>query len=161
MPVDRADKPMWTCPACGHQFVTPRIYHSCGRFSTEALFGRCEPQVRRIFERLVDAAQACGPVRVYAQKTRMVLQVRTRFCAAQPQKRKLLVHFLLPSSVKSARITKRLRLGSYDAAFAEFDKESDVDAHVKRLIARAYSIGRQEHLRGKQPRPPRRARRPQ
>jgi hypothetical protein len=54
---------MWTCPACGHQFVTRRIYHSCGRFSADALFGRCEPHVRRTFERLADAAQAWGPGR--------------------------------------------------------------------------------------------------
>lgn len=142
-----ADKPLWTCPACGHQFVTRRIYHSCGRFSADALFGRCEPHVRATFERITEAAHACGPVRVYAQKTRMVIQARIRFVGAQPQKRKLLVHLLLPSDVKTTRATKRVRMGSYDICFMEFASEAHVDAHIKRLIAKAYAIGCQDHLR--------------
>ena len=25
-------KPLWTCPKCGHSFVTRNIWHSCNRY---------------------------------------------------------------------------------------------------------------------------------
>ena len=38
-----ARRPLWTCPACGEQFVSPRLWHSCGRHTYDALFARRVP----------------------------------------------------------------------------------------------------------------------
>src|SRR5687768_11173861 len=70
---------LWTCPRCGHRFVTRNLWHSCGRYSLEDHFIGKDSSVREVFDRLVALAEACGPVTVYAQKTRIVFQVQVRF----------------------------------------------------------------------------------
>ena len=50
-------KPLWTCPACGERFVSPGLWHSCGRHSYDALFARSEPHVRRIVDKLATLAR--------------------------------------------------------------------------------------------------------
>jgi hypothetical protein len=70
MTIDSEKKPLWTCPQCGHSFVTRNMWHSCGRYDLESHFEGRDGQVRETFDRLVEAAQKCGPVTVYAQKTR-------------------------------------------------------------------------------------------
>lgn len=114
-----AEKPLWTCPKCGERFVSVRLWHSCGRHSYDALFARSEPHVRRIFERLAEIARSCGPVRIYPQKTRIVMQARIRNVSRH-----------------------------YIAAYVPLRSEDDVDAEVKRWMKRAYRFGCQEHLSG-------------
>jgi hypothetical protein len=142
-------KPLWTCPACGERFISPRLWHSCGRHSYEALFGKSEPHVRRIFERLAALARKCGPVRIYPQKTRVVFQVRIRFGGGTPRKSAFVAGFLLPRDVQSARFTDVLDGVSrhYKACYVTLRSEKDVDAEIARWMKRAYKFGAQEHLK--------------
>jgi hypothetical protein len=75
------NKDLWTCPECGHQFVNANTYHSCGTFDLEDHFQGQDDHVREIFDALVELVEGFGPVTVYAQKTRIVFQVRTRFAS--------------------------------------------------------------------------------
>jgi hypothetical protein len=112
--------------------------------------------VRRIFERFAALARRCGPVRIYAQKTRMVIQARIRFAGGHPQRSAFIAGFLLPRTVASARIFKRLDGLSrhYVAAYVRLEREADVDAEIGRMMRAAYRIGRQDHLlRAKAKRP--------
>ena len=77
MPVNNT--PLWTCPRCGHQFVTANLWHSCGQFELNDHFKDKNPELRAVFDRLVELISANGPVTVYAQKTRIVCMVRVRF----------------------------------------------------------------------------------
>jgi hypothetical protein len=144
-----ADRPLWTCPACGERFVSPRLWHSCGRHSVDALFARSEPHVRRVFDRLAALASACGPVRIYPQKTRIVIQARIRFAGGVPQKRQFIAVFLLPQGTESPRFRSAIRHASphYIAAYVALASERDVDAQIARWMRRAYRFGIQEHLR--------------
>jgi hypothetical protein len=141
-------RPLWTCPACGERFVSPRLWHSCGKGSFAALFARSDPNVREIFDRLAGLAAACGPVRIYPQKTRIVFQARIRFASCRPQKRALIAGFLLPRSMRSKRFTMRLDGVSkhYVAVETKLSAPVDVDAQVARWMKRAYRFGIQEHL---------------
>jgi hypothetical protein len=141
-------RPLWTCPACGERFVSANIYHSCGRHTYEALFARSEPHVRRIFERVAAIARSCGPVRIYPQKTRVVIQARIRFAGGQPRKSWFLAGFLLPRGSTSPRFSKVLRDVSphYDACYVPIRSLSEVDGQIARWIRRAYRFGTQDHL---------------
>lgn len=142
-------KPLWTCPACGERFISPRLWHSCGRHSYDALFAKSEPHVRRIFDKLAAIARACGPVRIYPQKTRVVIQARIRFAGGRPMKTQFVAGFLLPTGTTSPRFSVVLDTVShhYIAAYVPLRSEADVDAEVRRWMKRAYRFGRQEHLR--------------
>lgn len=139
---------LWTCPACGEKFVTPRIFHSCGKHSYDALFAKSEPVVREIFAALVQLAEACGPVRVYPQKTRVVFQARMRFASGQPRKRAFVGGFIVPLGTTSPRMVKEEFFGSKRCFGLHVRCESvaDVDAEIARLMKIAYRVGRQEHL---------------
>jgi hypothetical protein len=68
---DLAERPLWTCPSCGHRFVTANVWHSCTRISLD-----------EAFERFAELAANCGPIEVLAQRTRIVIMGRVRFAGA-------------------------------------------------------------------------------
>jgi hypothetical protein len=142
-------RPLWKCPRCGERFVSANLWHSCGRATYDRLFARSEPHVRRIFERLARLARRCGPVRIYPQKTRVVIQSRIRFAGGQPQKRRFVAGFLLPVHVTSPRFSKVLDGLSrhYKACYVPIRTEAEVDAEIARWMRLAYRFGRQDHLR--------------
>jgi hypothetical protein len=45
----RDPKPLWTCPDCGRQFITPNKYHSCGRYDLEDHFTGKDLIVRQLY----------------------------------------------------------------------------------------------------------------
>ncbi|HET9369628.1 MAG TPA: hypothetical protein VFO19_05250 [Vicinamibacterales bacterium] len=141
--------PLWRCPECGERFVSPRMPHSCGRFSYEALFARCDSHVREIFDRLAGLARRRGPVRVYPQKTRAVMQVRMRFLAVYPRKSAILAGFVVPTGTASTRFEKVEYYGSrhYVVGTVRLRTVDDVDAEIRRLMKLAYGIGEQRHLK--------------
>lgn len=83
----KIDAPLWTCPKCGHRFVTRNLWHSCGRYRIADHFTGADPMVRRLFDRFTELVRRNGPVTIYAQKTRIVCQVRVRFGGAMVRKR--------------------------------------------------------------------------
>jgi hypothetical protein len=125
------------------------MWHSCGRFSCDALFARSAPCVREIFDLLAGLARRCGPVRIYPQKTRAVMQVRMRFLAVYPRKSALLAGFVVPTGTRSKRFEKIQHYGSrhYVVGTVRLRAPGDVDREIRRLMKLAYGIGEQRHLR--------------
>ncbi len=74
--------PLWRCPKCGHRFTGRNLWHSCGNYRLADHFKTRSPVVRQLFNRWRAMARACGPVTVYAQKTRIVFQAGVRFAGA-------------------------------------------------------------------------------
>jgi hypothetical protein len=80
-PVDPA-QPLWLCPRCGHRFLSANLWHSCTRFTLDEAFARSTPDARAAFERFVELLEACGPVAVIVQKTRIAVMAQVRFAGA-------------------------------------------------------------------------------
>jgi hypothetical protein len=62
-------KGLWTCPECGHKFVTDDVWHSCGNFDFDHHFEGKESIVREMFLKFRRMAESCGAVTCYPQKT--------------------------------------------------------------------------------------------
>lgn len=77
---------LWKCPSCGHRFVTRNLWHSCSRHRITEHFAGKDPDVRNLFRELRNKVRTLGPVTVYAQKTRIVFQVKVRFVSVQVRK---------------------------------------------------------------------------
>jgi hypothetical protein len=86
---------LWTCPRCGHRFVTANIWHSCTTIGLDDAFAKSLPIVRESFDRYVDLVARCGQVTVIAQKTRIVIMGRVRFAGAQVRRDRLIASFAL------------------------------------------------------------------
>jgi hypothetical protein len=96
-------RPLWTCPECGHRFVSPNMSHSCFRGNLDTLFARSEPQVRQAFARFVALIERCGPIVVIPQKSRITIMVRVRFAGCEVRRDRLIAGIALSRRVEHAR----------------------------------------------------------
>lgn len=133
---------LWTCPDCGHQFVTPNLWHSCGNYELEAHFEGKDPVVRAVFDHLVQTAHGFGPVTIYAQKTRIVFQVRTRFAFVGTRIHWLNLNLWLRRKVPHP-LLQRVEEYSYRDFGHVFRLRTleDLDQDLVRFFNEAYALG--------------------
>jgi hypothetical protein len=122
------ERPLWTCPECGHRFVTANIWHSCTRIELNELFARSTSQVRGAFDRFAEIVARCGPTSVIAQKSRIVIMGRVRFAGATVRRDRLIANFALTRRLDDPR----LRIEAYNERWIahRFDlrRPADLDA---------------------------------
>jgi hypothetical protein len=142
MKYPKKTEPLWQCAKCGHRFVTANLWHSCGRFRLADHFRGKPLALRQAFDRYVAAARRNGPVTVYAQKTRIVLQRRVRFAGAVVRKDWLDATMWLKRPVTHLRLVRTESFGhiGYVHHFRLCDPK-DVDSSLVRLLAEAYVVG--------------------
>ena len=142
--------PLWRCPKCGERFITKNMWHSCGKYTLEALFARSEPQVFRIFNKFAEMVRSCGPVTMIPQNTRVVFQVRVRFGGCYPRKSHLQCSLALPRVDDDPRFFKIEKYAPHFIGHSfRVYSEADLDADVQRWMREAYEVGEQKHLKAK------------
>ena len=141
---DAPKKTLWRCPKCGHRFVTKNLWHSCGRYRLSDHFKGKPPAIRQTFDRYVELARACGPVIVYAQKTRIVIQARVRFAGAVVRRDYLDATMWLKRRIKHRRLSRVESFGNlgYGHHF-RLTNPCDIDTSLGNLMKEAYRIGQQ------------------
>ncbi len=132
-------RPLWRCPKCGHRFVTKNLWHSCGRYDLRDHFRGKAPGLRLVFRAWLAAARAAGPVTTYAQKTRIVIQVRVRFAGAVVYKDWLDATLWLKRKATHPRLHRVEDFGrmGYGLHF-RLDRPAQVDAALRALVREAY-----------------------
>lgn len=140
----KAHPPLWRCPRCGHRFVTKNLWHSCGRYRIASHFAGKPSRLRAAFRRWVAIARECGPVTVYAQKTRIVFQVRVRFGGAVVRSKWLDAGLWLRRRIEHPRLVRTEDFGrlGYVHHF-RLEQPSDIDAELETLMCEAYVVGTQ------------------
>ena len=137
-------RPLWRCPRCGAMLVTRNMWHSCGKYTVQALFARSEPHVRELFRKFAKMVRECGPVTMIPQKTRVVFMVRVRFAGVYPRKSFLLVGLGLPRRIPSPRFTKIERYAAHFIGhMLEIHSEEDLDSELKGWLRKSYTVGEQ------------------
>jgi hypothetical protein len=123
------------------------MWHSCGKFTLEALFARSEPHIAKIFRKFAQLVRSNGPAHMIPQKTRVVFQTRMRFAGAMPRKSHLLCTFALTREVKSRRFQKVEKFSPRCYGYyLPVRCESELDAEVGAWLKEAYAVGQQKHL---------------
>lgn len=142
-----ADRPLWTCPECGHRFVARNVWHSCSRYTLDPHFEGRAPIVRELFDRFLEMIQACGRVTVIPQKTRIAIQARVQFAGAMPRKQYLLVALWLTRRAEHPSLVRAETFGprSYGLHF-RLEQPEDLDDAFVDLVREAHAVGNQEHL---------------
>src|SRR5262245_16885009 len=146
----RSPRPLWACPSCGHTFVTRNLWHSCTNVDLATHFAGKPPVLLETFERFVDLARACGPVTVYAQKTRIVVQARVRFAGAVVRKDWLDAGLWLKRRASHPRLVRVESFGK--AGFGHHFRlatPDDVDEALAALVREAFQIGVQARPGGR------------
>lgn len=132
-------KPLWRCGKCGHRFVTRNLWHSCGRYRLADHFKGKPRTLRQTFDRFAGLARACGPVTVYAQKTRIVIQARVRFAGVVVRRDWLDAGLWLKRRVEHPCLTRVESFGrlGYGHHF-RLRQPADADVALARLVREAY-----------------------
>ena len=147
-----ATRPLWTCPRCGHAFVTANIWHSCTNITLDDAFAGSAPAVREAFDRYVAMVERCGPVTVIAQKTRIVIMARVRFAGATVRRDRLIANFALTRDPGDPRFRTERYNDRWIAHRFDLRTPSDLDAwpDLPDLICESYhDLGMQESLPGR------------
>lgn len=100
---------------------------------------------RETFDRYVEAARTYGPITVYAQKTRIVMQGRVRFAGAVVRKNWLDASMWLKRRITHPRLERTELFGAlgYGHHFRLYAPE-DIDGALVDLLGAAYAIGQQD-----------------
>lgn len=138
---------LWRCPACKRVFANRNQSHACGRYTLAHHFQGKPPAIRALFDAVVTAVRANGPVRVLPEKTRIAFQVRMSFAQVTPRRRWLDGHVVLARRLEHPRF---LRIETFSPrnhlhAFRLTDA-SEVDDDFRAWLAEAYRVGDQRHL---------------
>jgi hypothetical protein len=141
-------KPVWSCPKCGARLVTRNLWHSCGRFTLEALFARSAPGVLPLARRFIRLVRSLGDVQVIPQKTRLVFVARVRFAGLTPRKDGFVAAFALDREVTSPRIVKHESFGPrWQAHHVRIASPADLDDELREWLRESLEVvGMQAHL---------------
>jgi hypothetical protein len=140
-------KELWQCPKCGEKFVTPNAWHSCGKYSLDALFAHSDPHVFKLYEKFEELVKTCGPITVIPQKSRIAFQMRVRFAGAIPRKSHLQCSFGFNRRHDHLRFYKIEQYGPHwYGHHCRIEKEEEFDDEFMNWIHEAYEVGQQKHL---------------
>jgi len=137
-----ATLPLWTCPSCGHRFVTRNMWHSCSQHDLEEHFKGKPARTRELFDTWLCFVKQFGDVTVIPQKTRISFQVRVRFAGAVIRKNWVECGFWLKRSVKDARFSRVEKITAHDYVYTfRLTDESQLDKTLKKHLREAYQVG--------------------
>ena len=141
----KRERPLWTCPDCGNEFVNRNQYHSCARHSVDNPFEGKPATVREIFDRLRDRIEECGPVKLVPYRDRIGFMVRVRFAIAVPKTRWVDLSLWL----RNRRESPRFRCVETLAPEAHvhtlrLTEPGQLDQDVLAWLREAYRVGKQE-----------------
>lgn len=91
--------------------------------------------------------QACGPVTIIPQKTRVTFQVRMRFVSLYPRKSSLVGGFVFARRHEHPKFHKIETFSPHNHLHHfRLESKADLDSDFQGWIAEAYSVGGQKHL---------------
>lgn len=141
-----ATTPLWTCPRCGHRFVTRNMWHSCSQHELEDHFKDKPARVRELFDAWLEFVKQFGNVTVIPQKTRISFQVRVRFAGAVIRKNWVECGFWLKRHVKDKRFQRVDKVTARDYIYSfRLTDESQLDTIMKGYVREAYQVGCQKN----------------
>jgi hypothetical protein len=140
-------RPLWQCEKCGRAFANRNQSHACGTYDLDHHFDDKPPEIRALFDQVVTAVRALGPVRILPEKTRIAFQVRMSFAQVTPRRRWLDGHVVLARRLENPRfrLIQTFSPRNHLHAF-RLVHPSDVDDEFRAWLAEAYRVGNQEHL---------------
>jgi hypothetical protein len=143
-----ADTPLWRCPDCGQSFVTRNMPHSCAVRDLDEHFAGAAPHLRALFDALLGAVRAGGPVTVNATRSRVTFQTRIRFAGiAAPRGDHIDANFVLTRPVRSERIARVEHVPPYYYVHRlRLHRPEDVDADLRAWLAEAREVGDRRHV---------------
>jgi hypothetical protein len=122
------------------------MWQSCARYRIADHFRGKDPITRKLYQQFKGLVQRFGPVKVYAQKTRIVFQNRGRFAGVQVRRNRLEVGLWLKRRREHPRLYKIEFYPPSDYVHRiRISDLSEIDSELARFVREACKVGRQEY----------------
>jgi Domain of unknown function (DUF5655) len=132
---------LWHCPKCGARLVSRNLWHSCGRFTLEALFSGSAPGVLGAARKYVALLESLGDIQVLPQKTRLVAVARVRFAGLSPRKDHFIASFALHRWLTNRRIIKTVDYGPrWRGHYVRIESGADLDDELRAWLQEAHDV---------------------
>jgi len=136
-----AEPPLWHCPKCGARLVSRNLWHSCGRFTLEALCSGSAPGILAAARKYVALLESLGDVQVLPQKTRLVAVARARVAGLYPRKDHFMAAFSLHRWLTSRRIIKRVDYGPrWRGHYVRIASAADLDGELRAWLQESHDV---------------------
>lgn len=107
--------------------------------SIDALFDRKVPQVRALYDQLVETLRNFGSFTVVPKHTYILLKKQSNFAGVYPRKDYFNLEFLVHYPLADPRIVKELRLSAHRFAYTvKIETAADLDSLVLKWLKDAY-----------------------
>ena len=141
-------RPLWQCQKCKRRFANRNQSHACGRHDLAHHFSAKPPEIRALFDAVVVALRAIGPVRILPEKTRIAFQVRMSFAQVTPRLKWLDGHVVLARRLEHPRFRSVQTFSPRNHVHVfRLTSPGEVNAEFCAWLAEAYSVGQQHHLK--------------
>jgi hypothetical protein len=145
--------PLWRCERCGREFANRNQSHACATHDLDHHFTGKPQMVRALFDAVVSAIRAIGPVEVLPEKTRIAFHVRMSFAQVTPRRGWLDGHVVLARRLESPRFRAVQTFSPRNHLHAfRLERMEDIDDEFRSWLREAYAVGEQKHLaKGREP----------
>jgi hypothetical protein len=128
--------------------ISRNLWHSCGRFSLDALFTAARLGVLDLARTYIAMLQSLGDGQIIPQKTRLVCVARVRFAGLYPRKTGFQAAFALRRWLKHPRIVKTADYGPrWRGHFVDVRHEDDLDGQLRAWLQESHdTVGLQDDL---------------
>ena len=139
--------PLWECPSCRRRFANRHQSHTCGKLDLVDHFRGKPPEIRELYDAFVALVEACGPVTILPEKTRIAFQVRMSFAALMPKQRWVDGHLVLAQRNESPHFRRIETFSPRNHLHAfRLERITQLDAGFRKFVRAAYAVGEQRHL---------------
>jgi hypothetical protein len=131
----------WGCPRCKRLFKRKNQWHSCVQMDAGKHFIGRQPNVKKVFDKILSETKKFGPVNVSTVKNAIMLKSSGTFLAVKPKKEWLDMEFLLDEEINEFPVHKTFRISKNRVAhFMRLEKPAEVDKQLVNWIKRAYHL---------------------
>jgi hypothetical protein len=111
--------------------------------SVDHLFEGKTPELRAIYEQLVEQLQQFGAVRVAPKQTSIHLEKNSGFAGIHPRKSSLNLEFRIDYKIDDPRITRTQQLSARRFEHTvKLENASDIDAQLLKWLKDAYELSK-------------------
>lgn len=131
----------WTCPKCFRQFKHAAQYHSCVKLNSAAHFIGKNPNIIRIYEKILKETKKIGRVNVSTVKSGIMLKNISTFLAMKPGKSWLDIEFFLPEEVNEFPVHRTFRYSKNKVVHSvRLGSPGEVDRQLVRWMKTSYNL---------------------
>ena len=133
---------MWTCPKCKRAFKRKEQNHSCLLISTDALFAKRPPELKRLYDKLVKIVKGFGEYREETVLPDVIFfKTKSAFMAVKVKRDHLDVEFFLDHPENVPPVSKYLQTSKQRVAHVvPVDRPADINRQLSNWMKESYQL---------------------